>query len=56
MDRAAERIMHEAVSYYILRIADPPMFRKDVLRGLDVRILRRGATIRAVRYLAGPAR
>ena len=56
MDRAAERIMHEAVSYYILRIADPPMFRKDVLRGVDVRILRRSATIRAARYLAGPAR
>jgi len=56
MDRAAERVMREAVSYYILRVADPPMFRKEVLRGVEVRILRRGATIRAARYLPGPAR
>jgi VWFA-related protein len=56
MDRAAERIMREAVSYYILRIADPPIFQKESLRGVDVRILRRGATIRAARYLPGLAR
>jgi VWFA-related protein len=53
MERAVQRIMREAVSYYILRIQDPPMFRKEMLRGVEVRILRRGATIRAARYLPG---
>jgi VWFA-related protein len=54
VDRVVERIMNEAVSYYILRIADPGIFRKSPLRALEVRILRRGATIRAARYLPGP--
>ena len=54
MDRAVQRIMREAVSYYVLRIQDPPMFRKEVLRSVEVRIRRQGASIRAARYLAGP--
>jgi VWFA-related protein len=51
MARAVERIMREAVSYYILRIADPAIFRSAPLREVEVRIQRRGATIRAGRYL-----
>jgi VWFA-related protein len=54
MDRAVQRIMREAVSYYILRFQDPPMFRKEILREVEVRILRPGAKIRAPRYLPGP--
>ncbi|MEO6212089.1 MAG: VWA domain-containing protein [Vicinamibacterales bacterium] len=54
IDGAVARIMREAVSYYILRIAHPPMFRSAPLREVEVRLLRRGATIRARRYLAGP--
>ncbi|MEO5897269.1 MAG: hypothetical protein ABIS06_16380 [Vicinamibacterales bacterium] len=53
MERAVERIMRETVSYYILRIADPTIFRSAPLRELEVRIRRRGTVIRAARYLPG---
>lgn len=52
---AAEQIMNEASTYYILGIADPPMFRTAPLREVEVRVKRRGVTARARRALAGPA-
>lgn len=50
---AAEQIMEEASTYYILAVADPPIFRKAPLREVDVRVKRRGVDARARRALAG---
>ena len=50
---AADRIMGEAGSYYVIRVADPPVGRKADLRELDVRVLRRGITVRARRAIPG---
>jgi VWFA-related protein len=43
----AERIWREARTYYLIEVADPPIGRKDPLRELEVRVLRRGVTVRA---------
>ena len=53
MNRAAEQILDESSTYYILGISDPPMFRSAPLREVDVRVKRRGVTVRARRGLAG---
>ena len=50
---AADRIMREAGSYYVIRVTDPPVGRKADLRELDVRVLRRGITVRARRAIPG---
>lgn len=50
---AADRIMGEAANYYVIRVADPPVGRKADLRELDVRVLRRGITVRARRAIPG---
>jgi VWFA-related protein len=50
---AADRIMREAGSYYLIGVADPPVGRKANLRELDVRVLRRGVTVRARRAIPG---
>ena len=50
---AADRIMREAGSYYLIGVADPPIQRKADLRELDVRVLRRGVTVRARRAIPG---
>ena len=52
---AADQIMTEASTYYILGIADPPRFRTAPLREVDVRVKRRGVTARARRAIAGSA-
>jgi len=53
MEGAADRIMREAGSYYLIGVADPPVGRKADLRELDVRVLRRGVTIRARKAVPG---
>ena len=53
VQRAAERILDESSSYYILGVSDPPRFRTAPLREVDVRVKRRGVTVRARRGLAG---
>jgi VWFA-related protein len=53
MNGAADRIMREAGSYYLIGVADPPVGRKADLRDLDVRVLRRGVTIRARKAVPG---
>jgi hypothetical protein len=53
VDGAAERIMREAGYYYVIQITDPPVGRKADLRELDVRVLRRGITVRARRAIPG---
>jgi VWFA-related protein len=50
---AVDRIMREAVSYYILRFEDPPFFRTAPLRKLDVRVKRRDVTVRARQLIPG---
>jgi VWFA-related protein len=50
---AAERIMQQSSNYYILDVADPPVGRKADLRELDVRVLRKGVTVRARKWIPG---
>jgi VWFA-related protein len=50
---AAERIMRAAGGYYRIQVADPPAGRQSDLRELDVRVLRRGVTVRARRAIPG---
>jgi VWFA-related protein len=50
---AADRILREAGSYYLIGVADPPVGRKADLRDLDVRVLRRGVTIRTRKAVPG---
>lgn len=52
-DRAVDRIMRDARSYYRLEVADPPAGRQSELRDLDVRVLRRGISVRARRAIPG---
>jgi len=50
---AADRVMRETSNYYVLDVADPPVGRKAELRELDVRVLRKGVTVRARRWIPG---
>ena len=50
---AVDRIMREAGNYYLIEVADPPAQRKAELRELDVRVHRKGVTIRARRGIPG---
>ena len=52
-DGAVDRVMSEAVSYYILSIGDPPVRKGAPLRDLDVRVLRKGVTVHARRAIPG---
>jgi VWFA-related protein len=49
----ADRIMREAANYYLIGVADPPIQRKADLRELEVRVLRKGITVRARRAVPG---
>jgi len=51
---AADQIMAEAASYYILGVGNPPKFQKAPLREVEVRVKRPGVTARARRAIAGP--
>jgi hypothetical protein len=48
-----DRIMGEASNYYVITVVDPPIRRTSELRELDVRVLRRGITVRTRRALVG---
>ena len=50
---AADRIIRETGDYYVIWITDPPVGKKAALRELDVRVLRRGITVRARRGIPG---
>jgi VWFA-related protein len=52
-NRAVDQVMREAGNYYLLEVADPPAQRKSDLRELEVRVHRRGVTIRARRQFPG---
>jgi hypothetical protein len=53
LNAAADSIIRDAGNYYLIRVVDPPVGRKAELRELDVRVLRRGASIRARRAIPG---
>ncbi len=53
LNGAADRIMREAGNYYLIGVGDPPNGRNADLRELDVRVLRRGVSIRARRAVIG---
>jgi VWFA-related protein len=50
---AVDRIMDEASNHYLITVADPPVRRTSDLRELDVRVLRRGITVRTRRAIVG---
>ena len=52
---AVDQILREAGNYYAIEVADPPVQRRADLRELDVRVLRRGLTVRARRAMPGTA-
>jgi VWFA-related protein len=49
----AARIWKESGTYYLLRVADPPVQKTADLREVDVRVLRKGITVRARRGIPG---
>jgi VWFA-related protein len=53
LNAAADRIMREAGSYYVIGVADPPVQRRADLRELNVRVLRPGISVRARRAIPG---
>jgi hypothetical protein len=50
---AVDQVMRDAANYYLIGVGDPPVGRNADLRELDVRVLRRGVTLRARRWLPG---
>jgi VWFA-related protein len=50
---AADKIMREAANYYLIGVADPPVGRGADLREVDVRVLRKGVTVRARKTITG---
>jgi VWFA-related protein len=59
LETTADRIMAEARNYYLFGVADPPFQRKADLRDLEVRVSRKGLTVRARKAIHGtetPAR
>jgi VWFA-related protein len=53
LNAAADKIMREAANYYLIGVADPPVGRGAELREVEVKVLRRGVTIRARRTITG---
>ncbi len=53
LNGAADKIMQDAANYYLLGVGDPPVGRGAELREVDVKVLRRGVTIRARRTITG---
>ena len=50
---AAARIFEETGTYYVLRMSDPPVQRGADLRKVEVKVLRKGITVRARRGIPG---
>jgi VWFA-related protein len=50
---AVDQVRREAGNYYVIEVADPPVQRKSDLRELEVRVNRRGVTVRARRQFPG---
>jgi VWFA-related protein len=50
---AADRILSESANYYLVGVGDPPVGRGADLRELDVKVLRKGVTVRARKTITG---
>jgi VWFA-related protein len=50
---AADRILRESANYYLIGVGDPPVGRGADLRELDVKVLRKGVTVRARKTITG---
>jgi VWFA-related protein len=53
LNKAADRIISEAAHYYMIGVGDPPVGRGAELRELEVKVLRRGVTVRARKTITG---
>jgi VWFA-related protein len=53
LDGAADRIMRESATYYLVDVPDPPVGAKADLRPLEVKSKRKGVTIRARHAIPG---
>ena len=53
LNAAADRILRESASFYMVEIPDPPVGAKADLRPLEVKSLRKGVTLRARHAIAG---
>ena len=53
LNGAADRILREASNYYMIGVMAPPVGRDADLRELDVRVKRRGVTVRAREAVSG---
>jgi VWFA-related protein len=53
LEAAADRILQDAGNYYLIGLTDPPAHRKARLREVEVKVLRRGITVRARRGIPG---
>jgi VWFA-related protein len=53
LNGAADTILRDSANYYLLGVGDPPVGRGADLRELDVRVLRKGVTIRARKTITG---
>jgi len=51
LDRAVDRILAESASHYAIRVGNPPVGGTSGLRELDLRVSRRGVTIRGRRAI-----
>jgi hypothetical protein len=51
--RRAPTALRELSTYYVIDVADPPVRRSSDLRELEVKVLRRGVTVRARRAIPG---
>lgn len=53
LNGAADKIMREAANYYLIGVGDPPVGRGADLREVDVKVLRKGVTVRARKAITG---
>src|SRR4051794_15868182 len=53
VEGAADRILREAASFYMVDVPDPPVGGKGPLRELNLKSLRKGVTVRARHAIAG---
>lgn len=50
---AVDKVLREVDNYYVIRVGDPPVGRKAIVRELDVKSLRRDVTVRTRRGIPG---
>jgi len=53
LNAAADRIMRESATYYVVEVPDPPVGGKADLRPLEIKSLRKDVTVRARHAIPG---